>query len=489
MIQNSQLMNNLKSQIETANLSESNLKILAAKYRELLIEGLEIGDILEGIITPNGEGKYTLDLKPGIHIPVGLLSQADIGKLIKLVVENKQDGQLILSTFKEEGTTNLSDIASKELELPQDARMKQCLNTFIENQLPLKKEALMQAYYLEKNYQVPAQVVANLLEKFEILPNQLIENIETLKNNGVYPITEEIGQIIKQVESKEDLMKLVVTLSEGATKEQLENILKVLKKEAFNEPTFKAAQMLQDEIPLINKETLLKEVKSSILPKSLESILIDKNFNKVLQELFQKPENLKMFVTKLYDETMVLDLKTLKNGQSIKEESFELYNKLARTINVLEEMPLKETAKEYIGQIRQPIALLGTMNQIGDYFMFPVQQQQVQDAEVYFFRPKKAKKNSDSELYTVVALDLPAIDHIEVHIHQQGKKLSLGFNLKDENVKKFIMIHAPKLQQELENLGYQILQCTYSVTDIKINENHLLKDYTKGNMNHIDFRA
>lgn len=476
MIQNSQLMNTIKTQLETANLSEANLKLLAAKCRELLIEGLEIGDILEGIITPNGEGKYTLDIKPGIHIPVSLLSDVEIGKLIKLIVENKQDGQLVLSMLKEEVATNLNDLVTKQFELPRDTVMKDCVNSFIENQLPLKKETLMQAYYLQKNYQMPAEVVSKLFNEYGILPNQMMESIETLKTNGIYPIQQEIGQIIEQIENPEQLMKVFASICEGATEEQIGSVLKDISKkqilltgESDNDGFFSA--------------------KDLVLPKKMENILLDKDLGKIFQTLLSRPESLKDVVVKLYDTTTLTNLNEIKNGDTIKKETFETYNKLARIINTLEELPLKETAKTYISDIKQPIALLGTMNQVGDYFLFPTWQQQLQDAEVYFFRPKKSKKDESNELYTVVALDLPQLEHIEVHVRQIGKQLSMGFNVKNEAIKKFVMIHVPRLQTTLEDMGYKVLQCSYQVIEEATKQKLLLKDEQPKIINHVDFRA
>ena len=80
-------------------------------------------------------------------------------------------------------------------------------------------------------------------------------------------------------------------------------------------------------------------------------------------------------------------------------------------------------------------------NSQGQYYCFPLQIKEHQTSgELYFFKPKKQKKSGQNGqgMYIVLALDMPSLKHIEVHLEEKKEQLELKIKVANTQILKQI---------------------------------------------------
>lgn len=484
MIYNTYLKNTVEvpTELKGTNLQEAQL--LLAKYKQMLLAQLKIGDSLQGMLT-KGEGThYTLELKQGIKLPVALLGEAEIGKLLEFIVQ-KNEGNKLSLTVKDGEQQNLLEKVITSLNLPRTEEMAKCIKAFVEGNLALDKDALLQSHYLHKKLELPMPVITNLLEKVGMLDMSSLEKIQDLKQGGLLELIDKLKGIIETVPQKENLFKLLDTLTMHLPKDVLKEVLNdVLVMPKF---TGKAQDIGQNMKSLENNpQSLVQNAKLleaspeflKIKGDSPELLKIKEDFPELYAKVINKEQLNVLKEPILLKEVLfkVLDKLTLFNGkemikQSTSEEGqakpiIESYKHLSKIVNDLEKFPLEAAPKQQLSEIRETLSTLGKLNVQADYFMFPfVPSQEKLQGELYFFKPKRKNKKNKEEIYAVLALDLPALNHIEIHVKKHGKQLELGVHTGTKSIQDHMIKHMPKLGTLLEDMGYTIEHCRYKLLD------------------------
>ena len=476
MINSLQLFKQFDEQMSSSELTTAQRNILLSKYVDLLLSQLKVGDSIEGLIAKLSDNKYVLQVKPNITIPVHMLEPLEVGKLMTFVVQGKENGKLFLQASYSEDTkqTPLIQKTFEALTLPKTPAMLEVVDDFLQKQFPLAKEMLLKIYKMSSEYDIPSKILTNLMDNESVLLPKEMSTISALRTNGMNDIVTDFKCIIQGLDHKEDLIEVFNTLKNGVSNDKLNAMINRLTTGETSHP---------------------KDIKVADMPIPTRDNLVQL-FNQELNQELNKPsiaghENIfKKLIGELYDEVMMVRLEKMGNNSGESEKIYTAYNLLAKLVKTLDKANLSNEDKDYVNYIKEPISLLGKLNVQAEYFIFPmlVENKQTQ-GEIYFFKPKKTAKKDQNNMYIVLALDLPHLSNIEIHINKQGKNILLTINVENEEVKKHISQYMPKLNEQIQGLGFSVNGVTWGLLGEKTLKDFTKEDYLVNQLNHMDFKV
>lgn len=488
MITNTQLLNDLKKQLSLQDLSESQKIGLAMRYKQLLIDTLKVGDLIKGTVKALGENSYVLEIRPHVQIPVILNDMPTLDNLMSFIVKEKTEGKLFISSIDHanvfpEGKTDIVDKVVHELTLPKNKVMKEIIFDFINKQLPLDKNTLMKAYYFNKEFNIPTKVLANLAAYEKTWTDKDLKYVQTIRENGLTSTQASIKKMINELPLVNDLKEVFNILAKDMKVDDIHQILskyisdldvndgdiKNLNTSNLNTGKLNKGSLDMNKLDMksldagdLNRATLEENVdKSKKFNKEAKNIisLVDKD----IPDIFLKDITLfKKALLALYDKRNIADMHKLKDNSSHKEldKTFNFAKASKEILEVLEKLDQTPDKQREVNALKENIKVIENLNEEGHHFIFPMSyHDQIVQGELYFFKSQKYKKNKKDNIdniYIVLALDMPHIEHIEIHINKQGKDIYLTFNVIDEEVKKHINKYTSQIENDIESLGYQI---------------------------------
>ena len=460
----------------------------ASKEIQQLIAKLQLGDCIEGTLIEK-ENSIVLKLSNGISFPIQLANPVEIGKLINFMVVGKEGQQLILQPKENEmgSQSQLIDKIIGEFQLPNQVEMKTIIGQFLEKQLPLDKESLLTIFRGHQIYDLPTEVLVNLKEGQSPLIPKEMQELAYLKADVIKNMVSDFSGIVSSVQEANELEEIVYGLGNTLSTEQLQKTIKAsLQGQELREvvnllPTgenLSTGSVLQ--MPTI--ERVLESWMTQVYDKGkLEELLIhDLEVPKVLYEKIIK--SLTEYVLKEY---VRMDLENLKNDVSESEKITETSARIEVIIKHLEKMSLSEENKEKLQQLNQSVQVIQKYNLEAQYFCFPIViKQQENIGELYFFKPKKKQNTLNDRMYIVMALNMPTLRRIEIHIEQMKENINLTLKVEREEMKQQIETALGQLSEELLHLGYKLSQMQVKLLKEPKNE---LENY-KG-FYHMDLKA
>ena len=406
---------------------------LSKEVAALLLK-LDAGDLIEGMLT-GSQGKYMLQFSKNMQIPVQLTEQMETGKLMQFEVVKKQGEKLFLKAVNTD--VPMSEKVIEELELPKNETMRSLISTFAEKELPMLKKDLLKAYHMEQKYEMPAKVLANMLSG-KLLNEMKVQGYENLKQQLKTLLVE--GDL--SVKAQQDIFKLLKTdLKDENTKRFINEILENIAK---NEPE----SMPKDIIETLrfkgqNTSSMRSAALKTWLENYPEEFLSNKKWmgqvnEKMLLQLFKRA--------------------SLKNTDGYEEETkWQNLNKtLSRLTETLKKEALSTEHKEVLAKADKTIEVLGKYEANGAYYLVPMEEKQKNAGEVYFFKPKKHGKKQEGTFYIVIALQMPALSEVQVHIRKLKQQLSIEIKVKDEAVRDFIDQYKKQVEEGITACGYTI---------------------------------
>ncbi|MGL6173248.1 MAG: flagellar hook-length control protein FliK [Cellulosilyticaceae bacterium] len=427
-------------------LSKEQLEALRQFVKEL-----QLGESIEGILIKELNSGYVLEVNEEIRIPVSILEPVQVGDLLKFnVIAKKQDEiQLKIQTAE---PTPLIDKITQDLALPKDEKMNKCLNQFMQKELTLTRENLLHTYYIEKHYQIPSAVMTNVLARKSGITEEQANKLARLRQQGLARIGESLKQIFGACIGEDEVEELTQLIEKYNPKGESKELLK----EIFNRPH-------EEETKIIQQSNRLK------------------NSLQVGQEKLEKVEK-NFMIGRLVDSLIGINPQNSKNLQKQLRINIEI---LQEVIEFIERQEKGGPYKEQLLPLKESLEVVQKLNNEGNYFLFPlIYQQELNQAEIYFFEPKKRQKDKKHATYVVIALDLSALKHIEIHIHKIDKNLVMEIIVAHQEIEQWLMTYTEQLKQEVEQMGYTLKQCTYKVQGEKMDR--IGHQYTS--INHFDWK-
>lgn len=436
-------INNLNQQQVTSEptINRPLLNQIAQNKDVLLaLAKIQVGDILSGRITQEGQ-QTILKLTTGLKLAAQLNLDIVSDQLQDFLVTGKNNHQieiepLLVNRFPQKEM--IEDSVVKEMQLPNNADMKDLVGQWMDKQLPLLKNQLMQTYQLAKNYDMPTELFTNLKSnEVSLNPNE-VELVSEFKEKGLETILHTVEDIFEGL-NQEETIDLTTKLSQHLSKEEVKTMLtsmnlsksdtSQLSKKEFNallEHVFDQTNEATENTSQINSlKTLFSQLSKSTL-KTLSK------------------EVVKKYIAVQQDE----DKEPLKEMQKLEESS----KRLKSVTDDMKPYAKDKGIEQTLQKLDQTAQVLQKYQQEGQYYCFPLQiKDQNASGELYFFKPKKKKGVQEAGMYIVLALDMPSLKHIEIHLKEQNDKLGLRIKVANDRILEQIETHKEKLESLLED--------------------------------------
>lgn len=404
---------------------EAKAALLTSKNN--FLQTLKSGDLLEGILFKQNGENILLELKTGVQLSAILLENLpeNLSENTKLqfIVKSIEDEKLQL-VFKQPEVleeTFLIDKVTKTLNLPRNQEMTKLIDVFTQFELPLDRKLLMQTYHHVQTTKLPEPVLVNILKGLELNPEEAFKGIQNFKDRP--------------------LQKAITDLLEGCL-------------DTIKENKQIAGHFIRTLTPFISDKGLFEV-----------------EFNRVnldgLEEVFsEEPLMIEKFI-KLFSKSLsTYTQENLKEGHLKEQLMFKDGECLKELVKAVKTFPkLLEVVQDKITEIETQQPVWQKLNEQGHYFTFPwLTNLGEAKGEVYFYKPKKHKKNKENDFYTVIALDMPYLKHIEAHIHQVSSHLDITLYTAESHVSDMINSQLAKLTHLLKDKGYTVSKCSCQVT-------------------------
>ena len=471
---------------------------------------LNIGDVVKGSLVQRGD-LTLLQTNEGQIIPAKVLENIDFGKLLQFIVIGEKDGKFILE-LQNIDRTHLMDAIDKiitELKLSNNESIKQIIYKLLDNNLPLDKNTITKMYSSEKLYDLPIDTLINLNKNNSDININDIKNLGELKQSNFNQVIKCFADIIDSSEDIKGIKLLVQTMTDKLDNNKIEkSIYNTLEKELINdrvEPNkFKndfKGYTPNNITPIPDDEITLQTVTNN----SNSMDLLTKNNNKldidiIMNQLSKRvdinafdSQFIKNLAKELIRSYISLDMKNLENSSDEARNTTNLHDKLESIVNELQK--LEDTIKEDINYTASQTKSTSELNELltsvkkynieGQYFCFPmVIKEEQRTGELYFFKPKKNTKSIDEKLYIVLALDMPNLNKIEVHIIQLKDNIDLLIKVKSEGVQNYLSDKKKELLSVINQNGFTIRNIEVKLLDTKDS-----KKYDEVNLYHLDIKA
>lgn len=424
--------------------------------KENFLQMLKSGDVLEGILFRQNGENILLEPKTGLQLSTILLEDLpdNLPENIKLqfIVRAVEDGKLHLA-FKQpqklEQPKMLEDMPllekiTKTLNLPQNQEMVKVIDTFTQFELPLDRKLLMQTYSHVQTTKLPESVLVNILKQLDLNSEEAFKVFKDFKD---IPLQQVIKDLLEDClhtvkENKQMATQLIRTLAPFVPDKGLFEVV-------FNRPNLDGLE------ESLSKEPFIVEKFVKLFSKSLSTFTHEDLEKGVLREqlMFKDSECLKELV------------KMIKSAPK-----------------------LLEGMQEKVTEIEMQLPAWQKLNEQGSYFTFPWMTNLGEaKGEVYFYKSKKYKKSKEQDFYTVIALDMPYLKHIEAHIHQISTHLEITFYTMEDYVSDMINGQLSKLVCLLNDKGYSLSKCSCQVAKSSKRPKSFIKEVEEG-MRGIDFK-
>ena len=214
-----------------------------------------------------------------------------------------------------------------------------------------------------------------------------------------------------------------------------------------------------------------------------EKIQVLKN---VLQ--FLSKEELKELAKQFGHKHLAVHQKDLMQHPKELEKLDEVSDRLKEILEDVKSYVKQEGTSQVLSSLEQMTQALDKYQMQGQYYCFPLQiNDQQTTGELYFFKPKKNKKGNQASngMYIILALDMPSLKHIEIHLKEEKDELGLRIKVTNDEILKHMQNHKKELRTLMEDtivpIGEIHLECLQQTATEKISKK-------EDGLNRLDFR-
>lgn len=450
-------------QLLTESEALQNSSALQNKEVMLALSKIKLGQVLSGQIILE-DSQTMLKLQSGLKLMAHLPNAMPSNQLLDFLVVGKGRQHLELEAVKvinnSKADQGLDNAVIKELQLPENQQMQKIVGEWIDQQLPFVKNQMVQLYQIAKHYQLPSETLTNLVANDIPLSDREASLVAQFKEKGTALLSHVMDEAMDHLtpdKGFELIKQLGDKLSFQDLKLTLENFLKG---EGYH--GVKDSEIAQNlEVNSQGKENV-EHSKIEVLLNNLSQVKMGQEDSQDKMALLLKQmmgmmpkDKIKLFAEALVNKYLAIDRKGLTDHPQ--EEVSKLDESTKRMKEVMKEIqkiaPNELQGKEAFQTVEQMTAALEKYNQQGQYYCFPFQIGQEQTSgELYFFKPKKNKKGQahDEGMYIVLALDMPSLRQVEVHLVQKGETLQLKIKVAQKEVQKQMEKHLQELRQLMD---------------------------------------
>lgn len=483
-----QVLNEIDQRFITQSSDTQNKETMIA------LSKIQLGDILSGkLILENDQTMLRLEsgLKLLAHLPNSILSDQVLDFLV--VGKGRQHLELEQVQLNQSDAKNqvLQEAIIKEMQLPDTAEMKNVVGQWMDQKLPLIKNQMIQLYHLAKNYDMPTETLTLLKAQQIPLSEHEMKLMNQFKSEGMQLIDEMVESTFKNI-GPEEAIRLNMSLGEKFTldtfKQILENFQGRDSSTGILQQNEKLSILTQEQTQNSQVENdLIKQLSTMTASESNETGDISKMIENLLQSV--PKENLKDLANHLIHKYLMINHEDVL--EKPEEEMLKLgeeAKRLKAVIKDFDKVIVQDETKTSLQTLDQMANVLEKYNMQGQYYCFPLQiKDQQTSGELYFFKPKKQKKSDKNEqgMYIVLALEMPSLKHIEVHLVEKKEQLELKIKVANETILKQMKANDGKLRGLIDETMMPIGEIKIELTKEPIQKKLSKSRETLGRM---DFR-
>lgn len=460
-----------------------------AKEGMEVLSKIQTGDLLQGQVVLDCE-QVMLKLSSGLKLLASLPTNVELNKELDFLVVGKTCQHLVLELAQtpkdEKNMTSIVDQAIHDLGIKDTSEMRQVIEQFVAKQLPLVKKQLMQLLHFSKNYDIPREALTNLVSQKQVPQQDDLELLTTLKKQGTKAFMPIFDDLIK-------------TLSPKQSNELVRAFFELLNPHEVKEILLQQIPLLQDEEgvtrneyskgidrSLITDEGVLKQTILSETEEGKWQYTFNKLFDEVLQ--YWSHDQLNKLSKALIHESLMVHLKSIENDEESEIEKItKLDIRLKQIVKAIREVTKENNEKTYVKPLESTIEVLEKYKMHGQYICFPLQLKEHHTmGELYFFKPKKWKTGQVQGLYVVLALNMPALNKVEVHLAEKSGQVNLKIKVENEIIKKQLMEYENVFLETMKSSKVPIEKIVFELFDEKKqkSDNHI-----SPMLCHLDFKV
>lgn len=460
----------------------------------LALSKIKLGDLLSGKMILE-QDQMMLKLENGLKLLAHFPNQMNSDQLLDFLVVGKSRQHLELEWVQanhgQHKSQGIEEAIVKEMQLPNNPEMKQLIEHWMNKQLPLAKNQLLQLYHFAKNYDLPTEALVNVRGQEGLLNEQEIQLISTFKSEGMQLVDRMIETCMERMKPFE-AMDLTHTFGQYTSGNALKQTL--LKGLLQFQSDLIAYQ--SDQIDMTTNQQTFEHLKSlNQLIQQLNALDFEdathlKSQTDLVRDVLKvfPKEDLKEIAKQFVHKYLMISQDELLEDSRKMTKLDEVTLRLKNILEDVEKYTNQERANEPLKSLEQMTQALDKYQAQGQYYCFPLQIKEHQTSgELYYFKPKKHKKgNKDScGMYIVLALDMPSLKHIEVHLIEQKDKLELKIKVVNEEILKQMKVHKTQLRELMDDTMMPI-------GDISVEclKNHIKEEKTTKSqlVSRLDFR-
>lgn len=457
----------------------------------LALSKIQLGDLISGKIILE-QDQTILKLENGLkliaQLPYQILSDCLLDFLVVGKSRQHLELELVQTNPGYQNEQGMEEAIIKEMQLPNNQEMKQIIGQWMDKQFPLIKNQLLQVYHFAKNYDLPSEALVNLSGAESVLNEQEMQLMSKFKTEGIEFINHLVGELVSKMEYSE-VVAFNISLSQHSSADFLKQIL------------FQGESLLQTNLSMSeSKEVESISMKDVVVKQSFEDLMwqindIEKvplieSKNDLLKSIFQLfPKDYLQEITKqLVHKYLTVSPSDFLEDVDGMMKLDEVTSRLENIVEEVEKHVKQEATSTEFRNLEQMTQVLDKYQTQGQYYCFPLQIKEYETSgELYYFKPKKNKKgNKDSQgMYIVLALDMPSLKHIEIHLIEQKETLGVKIKVANDIILKQMKENEDKLRKLIDDtlipIGEISIECLQMPTKKKVSKQ-------ENQLNRLDFR-
>ena len=448
-----QILSELSHDLMTQNSTLQNKEVMLA------LSKIQVGDLISGKLILE-DNQTLLKLQDGIKLMAQLKNPMLSDSLSDFLVVGKDRQHLELEQVEVNKASakevKLEEAIIKELELPDTSEMKTVVSQWMDKQLPLVKNQMLQLYHLAKDYEMPTETLVNLKNHNELVSEGELKLLGQFKEEGISLVEHAIEQSFEGT-SKEQMIGFLQAMGEKFSAEGLKEIMGPFLELGSAKMNPDEKQDMLPKIPDASKQDTPLDEKELSFTAMKDEPSVSQNVKEEYAHLLKALPNrqLKALAHHIARKYLVMDQKAIANGNEEELHKIgEAAKRLKEVLSEVEKHTEKEVAKESKQVLQQISQTMDKYNTQGEYYCFPLQVGEHETSgELYFFKPKKSKKGAGSQkgMYIVLALDMPSLKHIEVHLIEDKKQLNLKLKVANDEILKQMESHQKQLDELMKD--------------------------------------
>lgn len=491
---NSKALQNIGQHLSISEATSS----MPTKEVMVALSKIQIGDLLQGQLMVEGE-QTVLKLESGLKLLANLPTNVALNKKLDFWVMGKERQRLLLEVAQiprdEKNAASITEQAINELGIKDTPEMRQVIEQFVGKQLALIKEQLMQLLHFSRNYDIPTETLTNLVSQNKVPRQEELELLTNLKEQGIKVFMPTFDTLIETLTSRQS-GKLLSTLFNLLKPYEVKEVLQKIHLLQYEEEMSRNENSKGDDILLTSNEGVLKEQLEAVQQMLKRPILSDvggEKWQHVLNRLldgilqFSSHDQLNKLNKAIIHESLVVHLKLIKdNEKSEIEKLTEIDIRLKQIVKVIKEVVTENGEEIHLPTLENTIEVLDKYKMQGQYFCFPLQLKEHQiTGELYFFKPKKQKVVQERGMYIVLALNMPALNKIEIHLVEKSEQISLRIKVENEAIKEQLEQYEHVLLETMESSDIPIEKVAVEL----LSEKKQISDDTLEGLYHLDFKV